>query len=290
MAAQRETVAVLGTGTMGLPIARNLARAGFPLRAWNRTRERAEPLAAEGATVCDTPAEAAADAGVLLTMLPDADAVLAVADGPQGALAGAREDAVWLQMSTIGIAGTERCAALARERGIAFADAPVLGTKQPAEEAKLAILASGPAETRERLAPLFDAIGAKALWLGEAGAGTRLKLVTNTWLVAVVAGAAEAIRLAEGIGVDPEDFFEALAGGALDLPYLQLKGRAMVARDFEPTFKLALATKDAGLALEAAGRHDVDVPVLDEIHRRMAQAAERHGDEDVAATLLAGER
>lgn len=284
MAAERETVAVLGTGTMGLPIARNLARAGFPVRAWNRARERAEPLAGDGAAVCDTPAEAVDGAAAILTMLPDADAVLAVAEQ---ALPDAGEGTVWLQMSTIGIAGTQRCAELARERGVAFVDAPVLGTKQPAEEGELAILASGPEEARERLAPLFAAIGSKTLQLGEAGAGTRLKLVTNTWLVAAVEGAAEAIRLAEGIGVDPRDFLEAVAGGALDMPYLRLKGEAMIARDFTPTFKLALAAKDARLAARAAHRHDLDLALLTAVAERMSRAAERHGDEDVSATFLA---
>jgi 3-hydroxyisobutyrate dehydrogenase len=138
-----DPVALLGAGsTMGLPMARHIARSGAELRAWNRTREKAEPLAGNGARVCGTPAEAAEEAAVILTMLADADAVVSCA---REALPAARKDAIWLQMSTIGEQGTDQCLELARAHGISFFDAPVLGTKQPAEEGKLVILASGPA-------------------------------------------------------------------------------------------------------------------------------------------------
>jgi 3-hydroxyisobutyrate dehydrogenase len=285
--AANETVAVLGAGgTMGFPMARNIARAGLAVRAWNRTRARAEPLAEDGAQISDTPAEAAAGADVILTMLVDVDAVLAAVEGEHGALATARDGAIWLQMSTIGIEGTERCAALARERGIRFVDAPVLGTKQPAEQGRLVVLASGPEDTRAELAPIFDAIGHRTLWLGEAGGGSRLKLVTNAWLVAVVEGAAEAIALAEGLGVDPRNFLDAVRGGTLDSPYLQIRGKAMIERDFTPSFRLSLAAKDARLAAEAAARHDLELPLVALIRDRLAAAAEQHGDKDVAAAFL----
>jgi 3-hydroxyisobutyrate dehydrogenase len=285
--ADLDPVAVLGAGgTMGYGIARNLARAGFPLLAWNRTREKAEPLAQDGARICATPAEAAAGARVILTMLADADAVTSAMHGEQGALAEANEDSLWLQMSTIGERGTERCAALAREREIAFVDAPVLGTKQPAAEGKLVVLASGPQGVRERLQPIFEAVGQRTMWVGEAGAGSRLKLVTNAWIVAVVEGGAETIALAEGLGLDPALFFEALDGGTLDLPYLRVKGRAISRRDFEPTFSLRLASKDAGLVEESAARHGLDLPVLKAISERMREAVPEHGDEDLSATYL----
>jgi 3-hydroxyisobutyrate dehydrogenase len=223
---------------------------------------------------------------VIVTMLADADAVISVMEGAQGALAGADEGCVWLQMSTIGEQGTERCIATARERGIAFVDAPVLGTKQPAAEGKLVIMASGPEDVREQVQPIFDIVGQRTMWVGEAGAGTRLKLVTNAWIVAVVEGGAETIALAEGLGLDPELFFEALGGGPLDLPYLRVKGMAMIKRDFEPTFALRLASKDARLVQEAAERHTLDLPVLRAISERMQQAVAEHGDEDLSATYL----
>jgi 3-hydroxyisobutyrate dehydrogenase len=279
------SVAVLGAGgTMGFAMSRNIARAGIEVRAWNRTREKAEPLARDGATVVDTAAEAAEGAEVILTMLADADGVIASMEGDQGALAKAGEGAVWLQMSTIGEAGTERCAELAREYGVELCDAPVVGTKQPAEQGALVVLASGPEHLRERLAPIFDAVGRRTMWVGEAGAATRLKLVVNNWTLSVVEATAETVALAQGLDVDPALFFEAVGGGPLDLPYLQMKGKAIVERSFEPSFRLALAAKDAGLVDESARRRRLDLPLPATIRRRMEQGAEEHGDEDMSAT------
>jgi 3-hydroxyisobutyrate dehydrogenase len=285
---QRETIAVLGAGgTMGLAMARNLLRAGFDVRAWNRSPEKARPLADDLAVVCSTPAEAARSATVVLTMLSDAGAVLEVMDG--GGLAPAA-DAVWLQMSTIGLDGTRRCAELARRLGLAFVDAPVLGTKAPAEQGKLVVLASGPDALRDRTAPILDAVGARTMWLGEAGAGTRLKIAVNAWIVSVVEGAAETLALAEGLGLDPALVLEAVGGGPLDLPYLQMKGKAMIAREFEPSFRLALAAKDAALVADAAAEAGLDLPLVTTIADRLAAGAEQHGDEDMSATFLTSSR
>lgn len=280
--------AVLGAGgTMGLPMARNIARAGIEVRAWNRSLEKAEPLAEDGIEVYDTAAEAASGADVILTILSGADAVISTMEGPSGALAGAEDGALWLQMSTIGIEGTERCAPLARDQGLTLVDAPVAGTKKPAEEGKLTVLASGPEQSRGKCEPIFDAIGQNTVWLGEAGAGTRMKLVINSWLLSVLEGLAETIALAEGIGVDPERFLETISGGPMDLPYAQMKGKAMIERKFDPSFKLALAAKDASLILEATERHDLELPMLETIRARLAEAAEEHGEKDMAATFLA---
>ena len=276
-----DSVAVLGTGIMGGPMARHLAEAGFPVRAWNRTPEKAEPLRAAGAQVADSPAEAAAGAAVLLTMLTDAGAVLETASA---ALDG--QD-VWVQASTVGIEGTERCAALAAERGVAFVDAPVLGTRQPAEDGKLIVLGSGPEAERERLAPLFGAYAARTIWLGEAGAGTRLKLVANTWVLALVEGLAETLALAEGLGVAPQAFLDAIAGGPLDAGYAQAKGKGMIAREFAPAFPLRHAAKDLRLVEDAAARHELSVPLVTAIAERFAEGVERgHGDLDMSATFL----
>jgi len=279
-----ETVAVLGAGsTMGRPIAANIARAGIAVRAWNRSPEKAEPLRADGATLCDSAAEATAGATIVLTMLSDAGAVLATIED---ALADGARPALWLQMSTVGIEGTERCAQLAERHGIAFADAPVLGTKQPAENGELVILGSGPEDARERLDPILDAIGKRTMWLGAAGAGSALKLAINGWILGVVETAAETLALAEGIGVDPRTVLDAVSGGPLDLPYLQLKGRAMIERSFEPSFRLTLAAKDARLVVDATERYGLDLPVLRAIASRLSEGAERHGDADMAATFL----
>jgi 3-hydroxyisobutyrate dehydrogenase len=280
--ADEETVAVLGAGsTMGFAMARNMARAGISVRAWNRSRDKAEPLIDEGATVCDTPTEAADEAGVVLTMLADTDAVL---DSVQDAL---RNAPLWLQMSTIGETGTDRCLELARERGVTFLDAPVLGTKGPAEEGKLVVLASGPEAERTRVQPIFDAVGQKTMWVGEAGAATRLKIVVNSWVLAVTEATAEIIALAQGLEVDPSLIFDAIEGGTLDLPYLRIKGKAILEQNFEPMFRLKLAAKDAGLIEESAERHGVEVPLFSVIREQMSRAAQEHGDEDMAATYFA---
>jgi 3-hydroxyisobutyrate dehydrogenase len=279
-------VAVLGAGgTMGFAIARNLLRAGLQVRAWDRTRQKAEPLAEDGAMVLDTPAEAAETSSLVLTMLADAAAVLSAMEGERGAVSAIEESVLWVQMSTIGEAGTARCAELAREHGIVLVDAPVLGTRQPAEEGKLVVMASGPddEQVRSRCGRLFDAIAQKTMWVGEAGAGTRLKLVTNAWLVTVVEGCAEVVALAEGLGLDASLLLEALEGGSLDTPYLRFKAKAIMTRNFEPSFRLALAAKDAALVGEAAEARELELPLLSTVRERLQQAAREHGDEDVIA-------
>lgn len=286
--AGKQTVAVLGAGgIMGFAMARNLARDGYAIRAWNRSREKAEPLADDGAEIVDSPAQAAEGAEVILTMLADADPVLEAMAGDGGALSGSGAgDAIWLQMSTIGIDGTERCAALAAETGIAFLDAPVLGTKAPAEQGKLVVLASGPSELRDRVQPIFDCVGARTMWVGEAGAASRLKLAVNAWILTVLEGTAETLALAEGLGLDPQLVLDAVKDGPLDLGYLQMKGKAMMTGDFEPSFRLRLAAKDAGLVDDAIERHGLDLPMVSTIRRRLDEGVPEHGDKDMSATYL----
>jgi 3-hydroxyisobutyrate dehydrogenase len=283
-------VALLGAGgAMGGGMARNLIRAGLAVRAWNRTAAKLEDLASgEGPmTACATPAEAASGADVVLTMLSDGDAALAAMDGAEGAAAGAADGALWVQAGTIGVEGIERCAGFAARNLLILVDAPVLGTKEPAERGELVVLASGPDDVRDRLDPVFDAIGKRTMWVGEAGVGSRLKVVVNTWVVAVVEGVAEMLALAEGLGLDPALALEAISDGPLDLPYLQMKGKAMLDRDFTTSFRLALAAKDAGLAVRAAVVADLALPMLEAIAGRLTAAAEKHGDEDLAAVYLA---
>jgi 3-hydroxyisobutyrate dehydrogenase len=279
------TVAVLGTGIMGAPMARNIAQAGHEVMAWNRTGEKAE--AVEGAQAAPSPAEAVDGADLVLTMLADGDAVEHVMTG--GALDAMRDDAVWVQASTAGIAATERLSKLAGDRGAAFVDAPVLGTKKPAEDAQLVVLASGPEDAIEKARPVFDAIGSKTIELGEAGTGTRVKLVLNNWVLSLVEATAETIGLAEALGVEPARFLEIVEGGSLDSPYAQMKGRMILEGEFPASFPLDLALKDARLVLEAAERHGFDAALTEAIARKMEQASEMgHGDEDMAATFFAG--
>jgi 3-hydroxyisobutyrate dehydrogenase len=264
-------------------MARQLVASGLEVRVWNRSVEKAR--AVEGASVCDTPADAAAGADFLLTVLSDGEAVEEVVSG--GAL-DAFGGAGWLQMSTVGLAAHERLLAMAGDAGVSFVDAPVVGTKQPAEKGELTVLASGPRDVRKRARPVFEAVGARTIELGDAGEGTRLKLVINSWLVILVEALAETIAFSEAIGVDPARFLETIEGGPTGPPYAQLKGKMMLARKFDPAFSLALARKDARLVLEAAERHGFDAALVDVVARKMDEAiSSGHGDEDMAATFFA---
>ncbi|HKN94347.1 MAG TPA: NAD(P)-dependent oxidoreductase [Thermoleophilaceae bacterium] len=283
MSPGQPTVAVLGTGIMGGPMAKNVAGAGLDTRVWNRTREKAEGL---GLPVAGSPAEAVDGADIVLTMLAEGGAVESVmTEG--GALDAMGDDAVWLQASTVGIAATERLSTLAEKRGIAYVDAPVLGTKAPAEKGELTILASGPDAALDICEPVFDAIGAKTVRLGEAGAGTRLKLVTNTWLLSLLGDLAESVAFAERLGVEPERFLEAI-DGPTGSPYAQMKGPMMIKRDFSTSFPLKLALKDLELVLDAADRHDARMPVAAATAESFRRAIDQgHGDEDMSAVFLA---
>ncbi len=270
-------VAFVGTGIMGAPMARNLVAADHEVRVWNRSREKAEDL---GAGVADSPAEATAGAEVVVTMLSDGPAVESVMDGVS--LEG---DQVWWQASTVGMEATEKLHGMAGDA--AFVDGPVLGTKQPAEKGELTVLASG--RGRDRLGPVFDAVAARVVDLGdEVGAGSRLKLVLNAWIVALVEGLAETVAFAEGIGVDPRRFLEVIDGGPMGPPYAQLKGKAMVERSFDPSFTLALAAKDAALVADAAEKAGMELPLPGLVRDQMRKAIDAgHGDLDMAATFLA---
>jgi 3-hydroxyisobutyrate dehydrogenase len=287
MAIGNTPVAVLGTGIMGAAMARNLIKSGMEVRAWNRSPEKAEPLAGDGATtVADSPAEAAEGADFLLTMLADADTIADVVDG--GVLSALSDGGVWLQMSTVGIEGTERLGELAAGSGVAFVDAPVLGTKAPAEGGQLIVLASGPEEVRERSEAVFEPMASKVVWLGEAGAGSRLKLVVNNWIVGLLGVLAETISLAEATGVDPERFLETIEGGPLGLPYAQIKGNMMIEEQFPTSFSLKLARKDAALVLDAARANGLEMVVAEAVAARFDDAiSSGHGDEDMAAVYEA---
>ena len=281
-----KTVAVLGTGIMGAAMARNLLKAGILVRAWNRSREKAESLAQDGAEVADTPDGAAENADFLLTMLPDADVIEEViGDGVLPALA---ESGVWLQMSTVGEEGNERLARLATEGGVAYVDAPVLGTKGPAEEGQLVVLASGPEEVRERCESVFAALGSKTVWIGEAGEGSRLKLVLNNWIVGILGVLAETVAFARATGVNPATFLETIEGGPLGLSYAQMKGKMMLEENFPTSFSARLARKDAGLVLEAAGARHLRMKVTEAVEARFDEAVRAgHGEKDMAAVYEA---
>ena len=275
-------ITLLGTGTMGVGMAHSILRAGLPLTVWNRHVERARPLADDGATVAEDLAEAVRDADVVMTMLFDADAVTAVMEEAAGAM---KDGAVWVQSSTVGRDGTAALARFADEHGLTMVDAPMVGTKQPAEDGKLAVLASGPASTREIVQPVFDAVGAKTVWLGdEPGPASAMKLVANSWVAVLTAGTAQGIQQARAFGLDPAQFLETVSGGAADSPYLQTKGKAVLEERFDPQFGLDGLLKDLRLIRTATAEAGVPTLLVDALVAAFEQASEEgHGGEDIAA-------
>lgn len=281
-------VAVLGTGVMGAPMARCLVRAGLAVTAWNRTAEKAAELAGDGVLPAPTPAAAADGAGILVTMLADGAAIRAVVVGQDGALAALAPGATWLQMSTVGPAAAAELEVLATEHGVRYVDAPVLGSREPAQAGDLVVLASGPEEARATCAPVLDAVGRRTLWLGPAPAGSRLKVVVNAWLMSTTAALAETLALAEALGADPAAFLDVTDRGALGALYTELNATAMLERSFPTRFPLALAAKDASLAMQAAGEQGASLRVLAATRAQFDRAvALGHGAQDWAAVIYA---
>lgn len=280
-----ESVAVLGTGIIGAPVARNLSKAGFAVRAWNRTAAKAEALAGDGVQVAASAKEAAEGAPIVVTVLTDGPAVLnairAAAPAP---------GTIWVQLSTVGEA-VDELAAHADAHGLVFVDAPVQGTRQPAELGQLIVMAAGAPEARATVQPLFDAIGKRTLWVGDdgrSGAASRLKLVLNTWVIALTHGVGEALALAEGLDVDPRHFVDVVTGGPMDNGYFQAKSAAILKSDYTTAFSVDNAEKDARLVLDAASRAGVRMDTVEAGRARFARASESgHGDEDMAAGYFA---
>jgi 3-hydroxyisobutyrate dehydrogenase len=280
-------VAVLGTGIMGTGMARSLLRSGLDVTVWNRSSGRAAPLAADGAWVAGTAGEAVAGVDVVITMLWDGDSV---AEVMTEALPAAPDGVLWAQTSTVSLhdAG-DRLPALAAKHGARYVDAPVLGTRQPAEEGKLTVLAAAPKALRDPVEPVFGAIGAHTVWVSERpGDGTRLKLVANSWVATIVAATAQSIALAQGLGMDPQAFLDVMKGSAVDAAYLHLKGEVIIAGQFTPSFAVDGAVKDTGLIAAAMRESGTDAALMDAVGQQYRKAAEAgHGEKDMAAVYRA---
>src|SRR5829696_910783 len=261
----QDPVAVLGIGAMGHGMAASALRAGIPTIVWNRSPAATRDLAELGADVAETAADAARRAAVVVTMVTDTDAVISIARD-QGMLAALPPGAIWAQMSTIGVAGIERVAAMAAaERPeVTLLDAPVSGSREPAEQGQLTIFASGPEQARPRVAALFDALGQRTIWVGAVGAGSRVKLVNNTLVAFAAEAVANAAALARRLGLQTETVIQALAGSPLVSPWQAAKLQRIATGEFSAQFALSLALKDVRLALQAVdeGLGDQDLTVV----------------------------
>jgi len=277
----QEPVGVLGIGAMGHAMATSMLRAGIPTIVWNRRPAATRDLAGLGADVAETAADAARRAGVVVTMVTDTDAVMSIARD-QGMLAALAPGAIWVQMATIGVAGIERVAAMvqAERPDVTLLDAPVSGSREPAERGQLTIFASGPEQARPRVAALFDALGQRTIWVGEVGAGSRLKLVNNTLVAFAAEAVANAAALARRLGLATETVVQALAGSPLVSPWQAAKLARIATGEFSAQFGLSLALKDVRLALQAAG--DDGLAVLACLAEEWQQAADQGlGDQDL---------
>jgi len=290
--AQPQRVAFLGLGIMGAPMAANLARAGFEVVAWNRTAEKAQALAAEheGVLVAATPAEAAAAAGTVISMVPDTPEVEAVLLGENGAAEGLSEGGLAVDMSTIAPTASRSIADRLAEKGIAFLDAPVTGSRPKAEDGTLTIVAGGPEDAFERARPLFDAMGGLVVHAGPQGHGAMVKLINNTLAAVNAAALAEGLTLARAAGLDTDRTLEVVASGSGNSTMVALKAGPMLSGQLEPLFKLEHMLKDIRHCLAEATALGVDLALAQGAERLYTKADEKGlGGRDFAAVIEAVE-
>jgi 3-hydroxyisobutyrate dehydrogenase len=286
--ANGKDVALLGTGIIGTGVCKNLLDAGHKVTVWNRTIDKARPLEQNGARVASTAAEAVDGTEFVLTTLADGHAVREVMLTERGALEGMGRDSVWIQMSTVGIDEVEEFDTRAKGQGVHLVDAPVLGTKGPAEKGQLTVLAAGSSRIVDRCDPIFDAVGRRTMKMDKPCHATRLKLVINDWVLGLLGVLAETFASARAMGVRPEQFLEAISGGALDAGYAHIKGQMMLQNEFPPSFPLRLALKDARLIQKAAHKHGFEPRIMATIAEYFEQALDDgHGDEDMSAIIQA---
>ena len=295
-ATARPSIAFLGLGAMGRPMAANLLTAGYPLTVWNRTMSRAEPLTAQGATLAASPKAAAAGADIVITMLTDVAAVEAVAfgasGGSDGALGGLKSGATYIDMSTVTPALSLRLAEAASQRGASFLEAPVLGTIGPAADNTLTILAGGETATLEAMRPVLSVMGATIIHAGPHGQGTWLKLLANALMGVTMQAFFELLAVGQRAGFDRATLAQTFGALPMSSPVMQRKTPPILAGDFTPQFTLDLFNKDLRQLLEAAGALRVDAPMVALAHGLFSQArtGERGGQDYSVAALAAEER
>jgi 3-hydroxyisobutyrate dehydrogenase-like beta-hydroxyacid dehydrogenase len=281
------TVAVVGLGKMGEAIAERVLDGGFPLVVSNRTRERAEPLAARGAAVLDSAAEALQHADVCVTSLADDAAVEAVLLGEGGVLAGARPGTTLVEMSTVSVACSKRVAAAAAAAGVHYLRAPVSGNPVAVRAGTLTIVVSGPETVFFEFEPLLRAIGAKVLYVGDGEQARVVKLVFQILIGGTAELLSEALVLGEAAGVERSRLLEAIGASAAGSPFVLYKSPPLLADDYSATFTTALMLKDVDLVLDLAHERGVELPFARHLRTLLEATADGgHADEDFMALYL----
>jgi len=280
------TVGFIGLGTMGAPMAWNVYRKGYPLGVYNRDRRKTEPFRAEGCRVYETPAEAAAASDVVVIMVTGPEALLEIVSGKHGVMEGIQRGRVVINMSTVSEDATQETAHAVTSAGGLFLDAAVSGSRKPAEEGSLVVLAGGDPALIDRMEPLLLTMGKKVIRCGGVGKGTQMKLMINLLLADMMAAFSEALVFGDRCGLSMEAMLDTVASGAMAAPMFALKGKAVAQGDFSKHFPVNLVFKDLNLVLEAAGRTGVPLPLTAAARELFSAArAQGWGDEDMAAVV-----
>src|SRR3954447_10264458 len=289
--ANRERVAFLGLGIMGWPQAANVANAGFDLTVWNRTRTRAEQFSAEhGVHIAGSPAEAAANADVTITMVPDVPEVEEVIFGDRGAAAGLREGSLAIDMSTIAPDASMSIGERLRQQRVGFLDAPVSGSRPKAEDGTLTIMVGGEAPDFERAKPVLEGMGQLVVHVGPQGHGSLVKLINNTLAAINAAALAEALQLATTAGLNTDALRQVVSKSSGASTMLELKAEPMLKHDYEPLFKLEHMLKDVRHCLAEARRLGTPAQLGTDAERLYAWADRNGlGEQDFAAVKAAVE-
>lgn len=283
MMSQKPSVAVLGLGAMGHAFAANLLKNGFETHVWNRTASRGEALVKAGAKQGKTVRETVEGVDVVIAMLADGPTTQSVFSGDDGLLAGLKQGGIIAQMGTIGVEANEALMALVKQQrpDAVFFDAPVSGTKTPAENAQIVVLASGDREAGPAVEPVFAAISKGVKWLGEAGRASKMKLVVNAWLISMMEGIAESAQLADEFGFTTDDLWNVLEGGPLAAPYIKMKMDMFKSGDYTPQMHLTWALKDINLALKAGEK--LQLPLMKSISQTWQSAVDAgYGEQDLS--------
>jgi 2-hydroxy-3-oxopropionate reductase len=280
------TIGFIGLGIMGKPMARNLMKAGYQLVVYNRSPGPMNELTAEGATAASNPREVAEQSNVVITMLPDSPQVQEVMTGENGVLAGAKANALVIDMSTISPVVTQQLARAAQARGVRMLDAPVSGGDVGAQQGTLSIMVGGSSEDFEQAKPLLEVLGKTIVHVGGTGAGQVVKACNQIVVALTIEAVSEALVLGSKAGVDPEVILQVLSGGLAANRVMEVRGPNFLQHNFQPGFKIALHQKDLGIALAAGREYGVPLPVTAIVDQMLQILKLRgQGEQDHSALL-----